>query len=631
MWTLGGGGHNRRQTQDTKKQRGGRRQQAEGRGGLGRGAAPARGDKHQRTARNRADARKRGASKGTRAAERQHPRNKNMGWRTARAREAGPSDRARTKGWRTRRAWEADPSAAARQTPQTTDTRERRPYSGGDNGKPTKQAEQRAGYDTTNRNPKKPTRHASPRGGPRTNTARPNKGGDRAPAQSTNPGQANTTGNQHPTTPAVRRRRQKGTNKTSRASSRLQHHKPKPEHADKAPFTKGGTTHKHGTPQQGGGHAPAQHQLGQANNTTATATHPTDDDNRNETPPPQQAGTNTARPTKRGGTHRHSMPHHEGGHKPAQHAPPWGRHTATHHAPPWRGAGTNTARPNKGGGGAPAEHQLRPGTHHRQPTPDNAGSTASKRQRTNKTSRASSRLQHHEPKPKHADTARPTKGWATHKHGTPQQGGEHAPTQHQPRPSQQHNRNHNPHNRRRQPEPNTTNPNTTWAAGRHRHSMPHREGGHKPTQHAPPWGGGHTPTQHAPLWWGARTNTARPKKGGGGGTHQHGGNPGQANNITATATVRRRQPKPNTTTPRPTNAAGGHHHSTPHQEGDHKPTQHAPPWGGGTHQHSTPHHEGGRAPTENQPSPGDQHNHNHNPTADHTNPNRPTVRRRRQH
>ena len=38
----------------------------------------------------------------------------------------------------------------ARQTPQTTNTRKCRPYGGGNNSKPTKQAEHPAGYNTTN-------------------------------------------------------------------------------------------------------------------------------------------------------------------------------------------------------------------------------------------------------------------------------------------------------------------------------------------------------------------------------------------------------------------------------------------------------------------------------------------------
>ena len=110
-------------------------------------------------------------------------------------------------GWRTTRAREAGPSVPARKTPQTTNTRPRRPYGGGHNSTQTKQAEHPAGYNTTNRNPNTPTQHAPPIGGPHTSTARPNRGGG-THQHSTNPGHAHTTGNRHPTTPAVRRRRQ---------------------------------------------------------------------------------------------------------------------------------------------------------------------------------------------------------------------------------------------------------------------------------------------------------------------------------------------------------------------------------------------------------------------------------------
>ena len=154
------------------------------------------------------------ASKGPRAAGRRHQRNNHKEWRTARAREAGPSDPARTKGWRTTRTREAGPSVPARKTPQTGNTRQRRPYGGGDNNTPTKHAEHPAGYNTTNQNPNTPTQQAPSRGGPRTSTARPNKGGG-AHQHSTDPSHAHTTGNKHPTTPAVGRRRQQRTNKTS--------------------------------------------------------------------------------------------------------------------------------------------------------------------------------------------------------------------------------------------------------------------------------------------------------------------------------------------------------------------------------------------------------------------------------
>ena len=95
-----------------------------------------------------------------------------------------------------------------------------------------------------------PTQDAPARGGSRTETARSTNGGATQKhgtpqqrggthQQSTNPGQANTTDHRHPTTPAVRRRRQQRTNKTSRASSR--------PHTNTA------------RPTMGGGHAPTQY------------------------------------------------------------------------------------------------------------------------------------------------------------------------------------------------------------------------------------------------------------------------------------------------------------------------------------------------------------------------------------
>ena len=68
---------------------------------------------------------------------------------------------------------------------------------------------------------------------------------------------------------------------------------------------------------------------------------------------------------------------------------------------------------------------------------------------------------------------------------------------------------------------------------------------------------------------------------------------------------------------------------TPLMGGRHTNTE-RPGIGAGTHQHSTPHHEAGRAPAQNQPRPGDQHNQNHNPTADHGHLDTRTMRRRRQ-
>ena len=185
---------------------------------------------------------------------------------------------------------------------------------------------------------------------PRTNSAHSPLGGAMH-QHSTDPGQANTTDNQHRTMPAVRRQRQQWTNKTNRALSLLQHHEPKLEHTDTARPTKGGLTHKHGKPQQRGGHAPAQQQprRGKQHNRNRNST---DDDNPSPThphhaPPPLPTGRDEARPTRSGATNQRSTPHDEGGHTPTQHAPLRGR------------ACSNTARPIKRGG--PHQHRTNPG------------------------------------------------------------------------------------------------------------------------------------------------------------------------------------------------------------------------------------------------------------------------------
>ena len=228
-------------------------------------------------------------------------------------------------------------------------------------------------------------------------------------------------------------------------------------------------------------------------------------------------------------------------------------------------------------------------------------------------------------------------GGGRHKHSTPKQGVWHAPAQHQPRPGKRH----------RQPTPDNAR-RTAAEKTAHQQNKPSIEPATTPRtetqtyQHSTPHeGGGHAQTRHAPTGGGARTSTAR---------------------TTARQTtqprpqpIRRQQPMPITTTPRTTTAADGHQHSTPHHEagdaphsmpnleGVHKPTQHTPLLGGphrntarptmgvGTHQHSTPDQEESRAPAHTQTRPGDQHNHNRNPTADHSHPNTPTIRRRREH
>ena len=282
-----------------------------------------------------------------------------------------------------------------------------------------------------------PTQHTPARGGARTNTARPTKkgattqrstphhgGGARTSAaptparqttQTTNTRQCRSYGggdNSELTKPAGH---PAGYNTTNGNPSTQTPHSP----------PRGGARTNTTRPNKGGGGGTHQHSTipDQANKTTATTTHPTDHDNPNQAPPPQQAATNTARTSERGATHQNSTPHQGGGRR------------------------TSTARPSRGG--STHQQSTNPGQAN---TTDNQHPTTPavlrrRQQRTNKTSRASSRLQHHEPKPQHADTALPTKGGATHKHGTPQQGRGHTPAQHQPRPSQQHNRDHNPPNR----------------------------------------------------------------------------------------------------------------------------------------------------------------------------------------
>ena len=135
------------------------------------------------------------------------------------------------------------------------------------------------------------------------------------------------------------------------------------------------------------------------------------------------------------------------------------RRPPTQHAPAKGGPRTKTARPSKGGGThkhgtpqqggehAPAEHQPRPGQHHRQPTPDNAGRTAAE----------TTANQQNQPGIQPATTPRtetrtrrhsiPHQGECHAQTRQPKQGRGHTPAQHQPRPGQQHNRDHNPPNR----------------------------------------------------------------------------------------------------------------------------------------------------------------------------------------
>ena len=164
----------------------------------------------------------------------------------------------------------------ARQTPQTNNTRQRRPYGGGDNRKPTKQAEHRAGYNTTNRNPNTPTQHAPLRGGhTQTRHVPTGGGGGRAPAQ-------------HQPWPS------KGHNRNRNQPNRRRQPKP---NTTKPRTTTAAGRHQHSTPHQEGGHAPTKH-----------------------APPRGGPQTNAARPTMGGATHQHSTAHHRGGHAQTQHA-----------------------------------------------------------------------------------------------------------------------------------------------------------------------------------------------------------------------------------------------------------------------------------------------------------------------
>ena len=457
------------------------------------------------------------------------------------------------------------------------------------------------------------------------------------------PGQTNTIDDQQPTKPAVRWRRQGGTNKTSRASSRLQHHEPKPKDADTTRPTKGGATHKHGTPQQGGGHAPAQHHP-----------RPSKQQNRNRHPPNRRRQPGPTATTA-AGRHQHGTPHQEGGHAPTPHTQPWGLHTPTQHAQTLGGGTHRHSTPQQGG--ATHQHSTNPGKAN---TKDNQHRTTPavgrrRQQQTNKTSRVWSQLQHQEPKPKHADTTRPTKGGA--RTNTARPNGEGPRTTAAPNPAKQTTRpkpqpqptqqttttgaNHHQRGRRvpTQHAPPRGWPRTTTArptmrgatsqrstshhwGGRHQHSTPHTGGGHAPAQHRPRPGKHHrqptadnagrtaaettTNQQNKPSIYpfttprtetrtrrhstphhrgGPRTNTARPNRGGG--KHQHNTKPGEANNTTATATQQtttpphQAQPRPpsGTNTALPTMRGATHQHSTPHHEGGHKLTQQTPDGG----------------------------------------------------
>ena len=429
-------------------------------------------------------------------------------------------------GWRTTRAREAGPSVLARKTPQTTNTRHCRPYGGGYNSTPTKLAEHPAGYNTTNRGgaphalgrPARPSRpgkhhrqptpdhagrtaadttahqqnkpsiqpattprtetrtrqHSTPhqRGGAHKSTAHPNRGGgariNTAPTLATHTPQATDNRQRQPygggdnSEPTKQAEHPAGCNTTNPNRTR-RHSTPH----------QGSATHKHGTPQQGGG--------------TRTSTAPTPAKPTTQ-PQPQPTPRATTTQTKH---------HHRGRRAPTQHARARGGTCTNTARPTMRGATIQHSMPHQGARHAPPQHQPRPSKHHRQPTPDNAGCTAAE----------TTANQQNQPGIQPATT--PRTDIRTRRHSTPHQGGGHAQTRHQPRPSQQHNRDHNPPNSWRQPKPNSTT-----AEGGHQHSTPQQGGATH--QHS-------TPNQ----WGGPRTSTARPNRGGG--THQHSTNPGQSN------------------------------------------------------------------------------------------------------
>ena len=186
-----------------------------------------------------------------------------------------------------------------------------------------------------------PTQHAPPWGWARTNTVRPTMRGA-AHQHSTRPGQVintTTTAIQPPTTP-IRTRRQYGGKDNTEQTKQAAH--------------------------------------GAGSNTSTSTTNP------NPTPAPRRhtrrqpkPSTTTPRTTTAADRHQHIVPHHEGGHAPAEHAPPRGgprskaarttmrwaarehsthlgrRNTPTQHAAQWAGGAHQHSTPYHGGGHAP--------------------------------------------------------------------------------------------------------------------------------------------------------------------------------------------------------------------------------------------------------------------------------------
>ena len=170
-----------------------------------------------------------------------------------------------------------------------------------------------------------PTQYAQPRGGPRTST-------EPTPARrSTQP--------------------QPQPNRRPRP----------PKHADrKAAKT---TPNKQNKPRMALAQTPPQARPTRTQRRPPGGTH---DDTSSQAPPhhaqpPRRTGTNTARPTMRGATRRHSTPHHEGGHAAKQHALSWGGPRTNEANPTIRGA-THQHNTNPGQANSTAPNATDPGT-----------------------------------------------------------------------------------------------------------------------------------------------------------------------------------------------------------------------------------------------------------------------------
>ena len=285
-----------------------------------------------------------------------------------------------------------------------------------------------------------PTRHAPARGGPRTNTARPTRG-EGTHQHSTNPGQANTTDNQH------RQCRPYGGGDKSEPT--------KPARHQPATTPRNETrTRRHSTPHHGGGHAQTRHA-------------PTGEGARTSTTPTAAKPTTQPHTTAAAGRHRHGTPQQEGGHAPTQHAPPGGRaRTSTAPTPARQTPQTTNTRQCRPYGGEDKSEPSKPAGH-----PAGYNTTNSNPNTT---------TQHAPPRGgARTNTAHPNRGWGTHQHNTnpSQPNNTTATTTH---PTDDDHPNHTPPPRGG-PRTNTARPTTRGAT--HQRSKPHHgRGGHIPTQ-----------------------------------------------------------------------------------------------------------------------------------------------------